>query len=168
MLNPELEAAINEQLGGELYSSHLYLSMSAYCESVNMPGAAHWFRMQADEERTHALKFFDHIADRGGRVTLGVIEAPPTGFASLLDAFEQALQAERKVSAAIDRLASMAVAQGDHAAGAFLQWFVTEQVEEEKQADEVVQTLRAVGDDPTTLFILDRELAQRQPEAAEA
>ncbi|OFW78732.1 MAG: ferritin [Actinobacteria bacterium RBG_19FT_COMBO_70_19] len=168
MLNQELEAALNEQLGGELYSSHLYLSMSAYCESVNMPGAAHWFRMQADEERTHALKFFDHIVDRGGRVTLGVIEAPPTGFASLLDAFEQALQAERNVSAAIDRLASMAVAQGDHAAGAFLQWFVTEQVEEEKQADEVVQTLRAVGDDPTTLFILDRELAQRQPEAAEA
>lgn len=168
MLNQELEAALNAQLGGELYSSHLYLSMSAYCESVNMPGAAHWFRMQADEERTHALKFFDHIVDRGGRVTLGVIEAPPTGFASLLDAFEQALQAERNVSAAIDRLASMAVAQGDHAAGAFLQWFVTEQVEEEKQAEEVVQTLRAVGDDPTTLFILDRELAQRQPEAAEA
>ena len=168
MLNQELEAALNAQLGGELYSSHLYLSMSAYCESVNMPGAAHWFRMQADEERTHALKFFDHIVDRGGRVTLGVIEAPPTGFASLLDAFEQALQAERNVSAAIDRLASMAVAQGDYAAQAFLQWFVTEQVEEEKQADEVVQTLRAVGDDPTTLFILDRELAQRQPEAAEA
>jgi ferritin len=168
MLNPELEAALNEQLGGELYSSHLYLSMSAYCESVNMPGAAQWFRMQADEERTHALKFFDHIVDRGGRVTLGVIEAPPTGFASLLDAFEQALQAERNVSAAIDRLASMAVAQGDHAAGAFLQWFVTEQVEEEKQADEVVQTLRAVDGDPTTLFFLDRELAQRQPEAAEA
>jgi ferritin len=168
MLNPELETALNAQLGGELYSSHLYLSMSAYSESVNMPGAAHWFRMQADEERTHALKFFDHVVDRGGRVTLGTIDAPPAGFASLLDAFEQALQAERNVSAAIDRLSAMAVAQGDFAAQAFLQWFVTEQVEEEKQADDVVQTLRAVGDNPATLFIVDRELGSRQPEAAEA
>lgn len=166
MLNPELEAALNAQLGGELYSSHLYLSMSAYCESVNMPGAAHWFRMQADEERTHALKFFDHIVDRGGRVTLGTVDTPPTGFASLLDAFEQALQAERNVTAAIDRLTALAVTHSDFAAQAFLQWFVTEQVEEEKQTDEVVQTLRAIGDDPATLFILDRELGARQPEPA--
>ena len=168
MLNPELEAALNVQLGGELYSSHLYLSMSAYCESANMPGAAHWFRMQADEERTHALKFLDHIVDRGGRVALSTIGAPPTQFTSLLDAFEQALQAERDVSAAIDRLSAMAVAQGDYAAQAFLQWFVTEQVEEEKQADEVVQTLRTIGDSPPTLFMLDRELGSRQPEAPEA
>jgi ferritin len=168
MLNPELEAALNVQLGGELYSSHLYLSMSAYCDSANMPGAAHWFRMQADEERTHALRFFDHIVDRGGRVALGTIGAPPTQFASLLDTFEQALQAERDVSAAIDRLSAMAVAQGDYAAQAFLQWFVTEQVEEEKQADELVQTLRMIGDNPATLFMLDRELGSRRPEAEEA
>lgn len=168
MLNPELGAALNVQLGGELYSSHLYLSMSAYCESANMPGAAHWFRMQAEEERTHALKFFDHIVDRGGRVALGTIGAPPTQFGSLLDAFEQALQAERDVSAAIDRLSAMAVAQGDYAAQVFLHWFVTEQVEEEKQASELVQTLRTIGDNPATLFMLDRELGSRQPEAQEA
>jgi ferritin len=168
MLNPELEAALNAQLGGELYSSHLYLSMSAYCESANMPGAARWFRMQADEERTHAMKFFEHLVDRGGRVVLGTIEAPPTQFSSLLDAFEQALEAELNVSAAIDRLASMAIDQGDHAAQAFLQWFVTEQVEEEKQADEVVQTLRAIGDNPATLFMIDRELGARRPEADDA
>lgn len=168
MLNPELEAALNAQLGGELYSSHLYLSMSAYCESANMPGAARWFRMQADEERTHAMKFFEHLVDRGGRVVLGTIEAPPTEFSSLLDAFERALEAERNVTAAIDRLTSMAIDQGDHAAQAFLQWFVTEQVEEEKQADEVVQTLRAIGDNPATLFMLDRELGARRPEADDA
>jgi ferritin len=168
MLNPELEAALNVQLGGELYSSHLYLSMSAYCESANMPGAAHWFRMQADEERTHALKFFDHVVDRGGRVSLGTIGAPPIEFASLLDAFEQALQAERDVTAAIDRLTAMAVAHGDFAAQAFLQWFVTEQVEEEKQADEVIQTLRMIGDNPSALYLLDRELGARRPEAEEA
>jgi len=165
MLDPKLEAALNDQLGGELYSSHLYLSMSAYCESINMAGAAHWFRLQAEEEREHAMKFSVHIVDRGGRVTLGAIEAPPTDFGSVLGAFERALRAERDVSAAIDRLYAMAVEQGDYAAQAFLQWFVTEQVEEEKQADEMVQTLKAIGDDPATLFIVDRELGARKPEA---
>jgi ferritin len=168
MLNPELEAALNVQLGGELYSSHLYLSMSAFCEAANMPGAAHWFRLQADEEREHAMKFYAHIVDRGGRVSLGAIAAPPTEFGSLLGAFQQALQAERDVSAAIDRLYAMAAAQGDYAAQAFLQWFVTEQVEEEKQAGEMAQTLSAVGEDPATLLILDRELGARRPEADEA
>jgi ferritin len=164
MLNPELEAALNSQLGGELYSSHLYLSMSAYCEAMNMPGAAHWFRLQAEEEREHAMKFYAHIVDRGGRVSLGAIGAPPTEFGSLLGAFQQSLQAERDVTAAIDRLYAMAVAQGDYAAQAFLQWFVTEQVEEEKQADEVVQTLTAIGDNPAMIYMLDRELAARRPE----
>jgi ferritin len=165
MLDPKLEAALNDQLGGELYSSHLYLSMSAFCESINMAGAAHWFRLQAEEEREHAMKFYAHIVDRGGRVTLGAIEAPPTDFGSVLGAFERALQAERDVSAAIDRLYAMAAEQGDYAAQAFLQWFVTEQVEEEKQADEMVQTLSAIGDDPATLFIVDRELGARKPES---
>lgn len=166
MMNPELEAALNVQLGGELYSSHLYLSMSAYCESVNMPGAAHWFRLQADEERMHALKFFTFLTDRGARVTLGAIEAPATEFASLLDAFQRALNQEREVSAAIDRLYAMAVAQGDYASQAFLQWFVEEQVEEEKQTDDLVQTLTMIGADPTAVFMLDRELGTRQPEPA--
>ena len=165
MLDPELEAALNVQLGAEMYSSHLYLAMSAYCESVNMPGAASWFRMQADEERAHGLKFFTYIVDRGGRVSLGAIGAPSTQFISVLDAFEQTLQHEREVTAGIDRLYAMAVEQGDYAAQAFLQWFVTEQVEEEKQADEMVQTLKAIGDDPATLFIVDRELGARKPEA---
>jgi ferritin len=164
MLNPELEAALNAQLGGELYSSHLYLSMSAYCEAINMPGAANWFRVQAEEEREHAMRFYAHIVDRGGRVTLGAIAAPPTEFGSLLGAFEQALQAERDVSAAIDRLVAMAVAQNDYAAQAFLQWFVTEQVEEEKQAGEMVQTLSAIGDDAATLYMVDRELGARRSE----
>ena len=119
MLNPELEAALNAQLGGELYSSHLYLSMSAYCESANMPGAAHWFRMQADEERTHATRFFDHLVDRGGRVALGTIEAPPTEFrlaARRLRAGGRGrAQRERR-----DRPAgTMAIEKGDHAAQAF-------------------------------------------------
>lgn len=153
-MEPELEAAFNEQLGAELYSGHLYLSMSAYGESIGMPGAAHWFRVQAEEERGHAL--------RGGRVLLGEIPAPPTSFSSLREAFEQALAQERQVSAAIDRLVAMATDHGDHAAQVFLQWFVTEQVEEEKQAGDLVAALRAIGEDPTGLFMLDRELSARE------
>jgi ferritin len=164
MMDAELEKAFNEHLGAELSSSHLYLSMSAYCESIGMPGAAHWFRVQAEEERGHALRFFGHIVDRGGRVLLGEIPAPPTAFSSLRDAFEQALEQERQVSRAIDRLVAMAAERGDYAAQAFLQWFVTEQVEEEKQAADMVAALRAIGEDPTGLFMLDRELAARRPE----
>ena len=167
MLNPELEAALNVQLGAELYSSHLYLAMSAYCESVNLPGAASWFRLQANEEREHGLKFFTYIADRGGRVSLGPIGAPATQFATALDAFEQTLLHEREVTAGIDRLYGMAVAQGDYASQAFLQWFVQEQVEEEKSATEIVQTLATVGDNPAGLYMLDRELGARRSEGGE-
>lgn len=164
MIAPELEEAFNEQLGAELYSSHLYLAMSAYCEAIGMPGAAHWFRIQAEEERDHALRFFSHLVDRGGRVRLGDIPAPPAEFGSLLGAFEQALEQERQVSAAIDRLVVMANERRDHAAAAFLQWFVTEQVEEEKQAGDMVAALRAIGEDAGARFILDRELGSRRPE----
>jgi ferritin len=168
MLNPDLEHALNEQLGNELFSSNLYLSISAWCESANLPGAAHWFRLQADEERAHALRFFDHLVDRGGRVVLGALDGPRTDFGALLEAFEAALEAERTVTASIHRLTAMAVEHGDYAAQAFLQWFVSEQVEEEKQADELVQTLRMIGDQPASLFILDRELGGRQAGAAGA
>jgi ferritin len=167
MLSGTMEPALSEQLGGELYSSHLYLAMSAYCESVNLPGAAHWFRLQADEERGHAMRFFRFIVDRGGRVSLGPIAGPPPGFASLLDAFQQALAAERQVTANIDRLYGMAVAEGDYASQVFLQWFVEEQVEEEKQALGVVELLGTIGDNPASLFMLDRELGSRRPEAEE-
>jgi ferritin len=162
MLSSTLEAALNEQLGAELYSSHLYLGMSAYCESVNLPGAASWFRLQADEEREHGMKLFDYLVERSGRVALGPIAAPPAGFDSLLDAFQQALQHEREVTASIDRLYELAVAEGDHASQVFLQWFVQEQVEEEKQALDVVETLGKVGDSPVSLFMLDHELGSRR------
>lgn len=164
MLKPEMERALTEQLGAELYSSHLYLAMSAFCEAEGYPGAARWFRVQADEERGHAMRFFDHVVGRGGRVRLGEIPAPPAGFDSLLGAFEQALDQERQVTAAIDRLMALAAEHGDHAAAAFLQWFVTEQVEEEKQVADVVAALRAIGDDAAARFILDRELGARPAE----
>ncbi len=162
MLGSALEAALNEQLAAELYSSHVYLSMSAYCESVNLPGAARWFRLQAAEEREHAMRFFAYVVDRDGRVTLGPVPAPPSTFASLLDAFQQALQQERQVTASINGLYAMASAEGDYASQAFLQWFVTEQVEEEKQTLDVVEMVASVGDSPASVFMLDRELGARQ------
>jgi len=164
MLAPELQDAMNAQIAAELYSSHLYLAMSAYCEAENLPGFAHWFRLQAEEERAHALRFFEHIVDRGGRVKLGAIDAPPHGFASPLEAFERTLAHEREVTALIDGLYRMAVERGDYASQVFLQWFVEEQVEEEKQTGDVVQALSTLGGDPASTLMLDRELGARRPE----
>ncbi len=161
MLSRNLEAALNEQLGGELYASHLYLAMAAYCESANLSGFAHWMRVQADEERAHALSFYRFIFDRGGRAVLGALAAPPEGFESPLQVFEQALHLERLVTEKINALYKLALGQDDYATQAFLQSFVTEQVEEEAQASRVVETLRMVGDNRSSLLLLDRELGAR-------
>lgn len=162
MLSPDVEAAMNAQIAAELYSSHLYLAMSVYCESVDMPGSAKWFAMQSEEERAHALRFVGHVVERGGRVILTAVESPSTDFGSVLGAFEQALTHEMNVTQMIDGLFGLAVQHSDYATQAFLQWFVTEQVEEERTAGEVVRMLRAVGSDPSGLLILDRELGSRQ------
>ncbi|HZD18674.1 MAG TPA: ferritin [Actinomycetota bacterium] len=164
MLSAELGSAMNRQVAAELYSSHLYLAMSAYCEAQNLPGFARWFRVQADEERDHALRFFAHVVDRGGRVALEAIEAPPEDFGSPLGAFERALAHERDVTGMIDALYATAVKETDYASQVFLQWFVQEQVEEEKQASEIVQVLSSLGDQPAGLLMLDRELGARRSE----
>jgi ferritin len=163
MLSPDLENAMNTQIASELYSSHLYLAMSAYCEAEGLQGFATWFRMQSDEERDHALRFLRHVVDRGGRATLTGMDAPANDFGSPQGAFEQALAHEMNVTMMIDGLYGMAVQHGDYASQVFLQWFVTEQVEEERTATEIVQTLKNLGNDPASLLILDRELGARQP-----
>lgn len=165
MLSPDLEAGMNTQIAAELYSSHLYLAMSAYCEAEGLPGFARWFRLQSDEERGHALKFLRHVVDRGGRVTLTGIDAPQADFDTPQGAFEAALAHEMNVTMMIDGLYGMAQQHGDYASQVFLQWFVTEQVEEERTASEIVQTLNAIGDEPASLLLLDRELAARRAEA---
>lgn len=162
MLSPDLEAAMNAQIAAELYSSHLYLSMSAFCEAEGLPGFARWFLAQADEERDHALKFVRHVVDRGGRVRLTGIEAPAEDFGSPLGAFEQALTHEMNVTQMIDGLYGMAQQHGDYASQVFLNWFVTEQVEEERTTSEIVQTLKALGGEPASLLMLDRELGARK------
>ena len=161
MLSPDIEAAMNSQIAAELYSSHLYLAMSAYAETQGLKGFAHWFALQSDEERAHALRVVRHIIKRGGSVTLTGLESPPEDFGSPLGAFEQTLTHEMNVSQMIDGLYGMAVQHGDYASQVFLQWFVTEQVEEERQAGEIIQTLKSIGDEPASLLLHDRELGSR-------
>ncbi len=162
MFSKTLEAAMNDQIKHELYSAYFYLSMSAFAESHNMPGAAKWLALQAQEEQEHALKFYGYIHDRGGQVTLQAIPQPPAEFTSLLDVFEQVKAHEATVTALINRLYEIAVKENDYPSQVMLQWFVTEQVEEEKSAAEVVDALRMVGTQGSALFMADRWLGDRK------
>src|SRR5437763_14857868 len=129
MLKQSVQDAINEQIKNELYSAYVYLSMSAYCESTNLPGFANWMRMQSREEVGHAMKLFDFILDRGGHVVLEAIEKPPIEFKSPIDLAERTLEHERRVTGMIERLYELAITENDYATQAQLQWFITEQVE---------------------------------------
>jgi len=165
MLSKKMQDAMNDQIQIELGSAYVYLSMAAYCEANNLPGFANWMQMQFQEELDHAMKFFVFVNDRGGRVLLQAIEQPPAEFASPTDVFEQTLAHEQMVTASINALYKLAVEEGDYASQNFLNWFVTEQVEEEKSASEVLDTLKMIGDQGHALLMLDRELGQRQPPA---
>jgi ferritin len=160
-LSKPMQEALNEQIQKEYYSSYLYLAMSADLEAKNLPGAAKWTRLQSQEELTHALKLFDHVVDRGGRVTLAAIQQPPADYGSALQLFEKVLGHEQLVTASIHALYALAVKDQDYPAQVMLQWFVTEQVEEEKSATQVVEQLKAVGDSTTSLMLLDRHLGKR-------
>ena len=161
MIKEKIREALNQQLNAELYSSYLYLSMAAFFESINLKGFANWMRVQTQEELVHAMKFYDFIIERGGKVVLSAIEGPPTAWASPLAVFEHAYEHEQKVTGLINNLVDLSTAEQDHATTNFLQWFVAEQVEEEASADEVVQKIKLMGDASGGLFMLDRELAQR-------
>jgi ferritin len=162
MLGKEIQDAMNEQVKNEFYAAYQYLSMAAYCESENLPGFAHWMRTQAQEETQHAMKFYDFILDRNGRVVLQAVEEPVVEFGSPLEVFERALEHEQRVTAMINDLYGLAVRENDYASQTFMQWFVTEQVEEEKNAGDVVETLKMIGDRSEALFLLDRELGRRR------
>jgi ferritin len=161
MINEKIMAALNQQLNAELYSSYLYLSMSAYFETKNLKGFANWMRVQAQEELMHAMKFYGYINGRGGRVTLTKIEGPPTQWDSPRAVFEHVYQHEQKVTGLINNLVDVALSESDHATNNFLQWFVAEQVEEESSADGIVQKLKLIGDAGEGLFMIDQELGQR-------
>jgi ferritin len=161
MLNKSMQDAMNEQIKNELYSAYIYLSMSAYFEDTNLPGFAHWMRVQAQEEQGHAMKFFHFINERGGRVVLQAIDQPPIEFESPLNVFERTLEHEQKVTGLIHQLYALAVQEQDYASQVFLQWFVAEQVEEEASATQIVETLKMIGDKRHALLMLDRELGGR-------
>jgi ferritin len=163
MLSEKMQEAINGQLNAELYSSYLYLSMNAYFKSINLDGFANWMHYQAQEELTHAMKFYDFINQRGGRVNLLQIEAPPTQWNSPLAVFEATLEHEQKVTGLINELVELALTAHDHASNIFLQWFVSEQVEEEESVTGVLEQLKLMGEAKGGLFMIDRELAKRSP-----
>jgi ferritin len=161
MFGEAIQSAMNEQMKNEFFAAYQYLSMAAYCESQNLPGFAHWMRTQAREETEHAMKFYDFILDRNGHVVLQAIDGPVVEFGSPLEVFERALEHEQRVTAMINDLYGLVVRENDYASQTFLQWFVTEQVEEEKNTGDVVETLKMIGDKSEALFLLDRELAHR-------
>ncbi len=154
--------ALNEQIRNELYSGYLYLSMAAWFEANNYPGAAHWMKLQAKEEYSHAMRIYDHICDRGQQPILLAIDKPPSTFSSMLNIFEMALEHEKKVTAMIENLCAIAQQEKDLAALAMLQWFVTEQVEEEKSPADIVAVLQKIGDKGNAIYMLDRQLAKRE------
>jgi ferritin len=161
MMNKKIEDAFSKHLNAELYSAYLYLSMSAWLESTNMKGMANWMRVQAQEEMVHVMKFYAFILDRGGKVKLTAIEGPKGEWKSTLEVFEDAYKHECKVSALIADLVTLAEQEHDRPADTFLQWFVNEQVEEEKSALEVADKLKLVGDNGAALFMIDNELGAR-------
>ncbi len=164
MIDSDIQDAINAQIRNEYYSSYLYLSMAAYCESKNFSGFAGWLRRQSEEELVHAMKFFDYLIDRGGRVVLDSIEQPPSEFGAFLEMFEDVLEHEREVTGMINNLYDLASSKNDQATLVTLHWFIEEQVEEEKSAEAVVEQLKLAEDNPAALLILDRELAGREGE----
>ena len=170
MIKEKIQEALNNQINRELYSSYLYLSMAAYLESINLRGFANWMRVQVQEENFHAMKMFDYLISRGGRAKMLPIEAPPVEWDSLLKVFEHTYEHEQKVTGLIHDLVKLASAEDDFATYNMLQWFVTEQVEEEASASEILENLKMIGNDKNALLLLDREFAQRvfnPPAAAE-
>ena len=165
MMKQKIQDAFNAQVNADSFSAHLYMSMSAYLETINLKGMAAWMRLQADEETMHEMKFFDYILSRGGKVILDKVNAPPHEWESPVAIFEAAYGHEQMITDRINKLVDLSLAESDHASNAFLQWFVTEQVEEEESVSEVVDQLKLIGDDRGALFMIDRELGQRAPAA---
>lgn len=160
-MDEKMVEALNSQLNAEMYSAYLYLSMGTYFEDLDLSGFANWMRVQAQEEMTHAMKIHDFIIQRGDRVILTRIEAPPTEWKSPVNAFEHVYEHEQKVTGLINQLVNLALSLGDHATNNFLQWFVAEQVEEEESSSGVLKKVKMANDSLSALLMLDNELAQR-------
>ncbi len=162
MISQEIQDAINDQIGDEFYAAYLYLGMMGFFEGLTLPGFSRWMRLQAQEEVAHAMKLVDFLLDRGGTLVLGPIQKPHVNFSSPIEAMEAALEHEKKVTALINELYEKAVTGKDYAAQVLLQWFISEQVEEEKTAGDIVEQLRLAGSSASALLVLDGRLGERQ------
>ena len=161
MISDKMQAALNEQIGAELQSSYLYLAMASYCESRNLHGFAHWLTMQSTEEREHAMKIVKHLLERGGSVRFGALDAPPSEFKSVEDIFTRVVDHERGITKRIHDLYALAQKENDFASQVMLQWFVSEQVEEEASATELLEILRTIGEKTQGLYYLDSRAGKR-------
>ena len=168
MLSKKMQAALNEQINAELYSAYVYLAMSAHCEAQNLRGFAAWLRRQAREEVAHAMKIFDFVTDRDGRVALAAVPQPAASYKTPLAMWTKVLEHERHVSALINDLYALAVKEKDFPTEAMLQWFLTEQVEEEKTARQILEQVKMLGPSGSALFFLDRNLGKDAGEKGEA
>jgi ferritin len=162
MMKPTVQEIINKQIQAELYSAYLYLSMAVWCNDQNLPGMAHWLKLQAKEETEHAMRFYRHLEERSARIDLRAIEAPPKEWKSPLAVFEAAYGHEQKVTGMIYDIVNLAQKEGDHAAAVMCQWFVTEQVEEEAQTLAIVERLKMVAESKGALMQVDKELGKRE------
>lgn len=161
MISEKMEAELNEQVNKEFYSAYLYLAMAAYCTTIGLPGFSHWMRLQYDEETMHVTKMYDYILDQGGAVHLKAIEEPPKEYGTPLEIFEKTLEHEQFITRSIHKLMGLAIQENDYATQAFLQWYVTEQVEEEANVNDVLNPLRMVGNDKGGLMMIDQKLSGR-------
>jgi ferritin len=161
MISKKLQDAFNEQINKELYSEYLYLSMAAYFDSISLPGCANFMKVQVQEERFHAMKMFDFVNERGGRVELKEIKKPQVEFSSAMAAFDMSYKHEQFVSKSINQLMDIAISENDHATKSFLNWFVDEQVEEEDSMDTIVNKFKLIGGQGHGLLMIDNELGAR-------
>lgn len=161
MLSKKMEKALNEQLNKEMYSAYLYMSMSAHSTNIGLSGFANWFMVQYHEEMEHAMKIYNYINEQGGKVKLMAIDEPPSVFKGPMDMFQKTLKHEQFITKSINDLMNLAIKEKDHATQIFLQWFVTEQIEEESNDNEIIDKLKLAGDKGNGLFMIDKELGAR-------
>ncbi|MHC1697030.1 MAG: ferritin [Geobacteraceae bacterium] len=161
MISKKMIQALNKQVNNEIYSAYLYLSMSSYTNYIGLKGAANWFMVQYQEEMVHAMKIYDYVNSQGSHAQLAAIAAPPAEFGTLLSMFEQTLKHEQFITNCINELMDLAIKEKDHATQIFLQWFVTEQIEEEGNDNDIIAKLKLVGDSPQGLMMVDRDMAAR-------
>lgn len=160
-MNANVRNAINTQVNAEFNSAYSYLAMSAYCQERNLPGCAHWLKLQWQEELDHAMKLIGHLQSRGEAVEFGSISSGSKNYSTITEVFETVLKHEQAITASINSLYELSISEKDHPLNILLQWFITEQVEEESSVSEIIERLKMVGESGTSLVLLDRQLAMR-------